>query len=217
MRSISALSQSPAPLHLPGGKSARRALTSEDLLWLKLWYRVGDVLSQERRERLFDAIRREPTVRKVKADDLLIIDVAEARKQIAARVRDLSEAEAMVERRRSVMGNEPVFRGTRIPVRLIASMLAEGTREDEILEGYPGLDRHKLALAKLWMTAHPRRGRPKTLKDRGLRPKATRRTSLKGDPGPSGTGACRRGFLSTSAFTPRLSRWRWPVDMRRNM
>lgn len=161
-----------------GGKVALRALTEDDLLRLKLWYEVGGILSQERRERLFDAIRDQPLAKQVRADDLLIIDVAKARTQIATRTRDLAAAESAVVREKGVMGGEPVFKGTRIPVRLIATMLAEGVDEDEILSGYPKLDRRKLTLAKIWAAAHPRRGRPKLLKDRGFKLKSTKRTSL---------------------------------------
>ncbi len=169
----------------PGARPARRALTADDLLRVKLWYKVGDILSQERRERLFDAIHEQPKARIVKADDLLIIDVGEARKQIAARTRDLEAAESMVSRDKDVMGGETVFKGTRIPVRLIASMLAEGTDADEILEGYPRLDRRRLELARIWVAAHPRRGRPKSLKDRGFKLKSTKRTTLRRDLRPS--------------------------------
>lgn len=174
-----------------GAKPARRALTAEDVLRVKLWYKVGDILSQERRERLFDAIREQPKAKTVKADDLLIIDVGEARKQIAALTRDLEAAEAMVTRSKDVMGGEPVFKGTRIPVRLVASMLAEGADPDEILEGYPRLDRRQLELARIWVAAHPRRGRPKSLQDRGFKLKSSKRTALRGDPRPSGASAAR--------------------------
>jgi uncharacterized protein (DUF433 family) len=172
-----------------GGRSRSRALTTDDLLRLKLWYEVGGVLSRERRERLFDAIRRQPGAKTVKADNLLIVDVAEARRQIAARARDLEAAEAMVRRAKAVMGGEPVFKGTRIPVRLIASMLAEGVDEAEVLEGYPKLDRRRLALSRIWTAAHPRRGRPRSLKDRGFKLKSSKRVPLKGDPGPPKAGA----------------------------
>lgn len=157
----------------------RRKLTAEDVLRLKLWYEVGGVLSQERRERLFNAIRQQPQAKQVKADDLLIIDVAEARKQISARARDLEDAESMVERRRSVLGGEPVFKGTRIPVRVIAAMLAEGIDESEILEGYPKLQRRQLELARIWAAAHPRHGRPKSLTERGFKLKSTKRAPMK--------------------------------------
>lgn len=168
-----------------GRRSTKRALTADDVLRLKLWYKVGDVLSQERRKRLFRAISEQPSASTVKADDLLIIDVAEARKQIADKTRDLEAAEAMVMVGKDIMGGQPVFKGTRIPVRLISAMLADGADEDEILEGYPKLNRRQLTLAQIWTAAHPRRGRPKSLKERGLEVKSAKRVPLKSDPRPS--------------------------------
>jgi len=163
----------------PGTRSLMRALSIDDLLRLKLWYEVGGVLSQERRERLFEAILRKPEAEQVRADDLLIIDVAEARKQIAARTRDLDEAEACVAEDKAVMGGDAVFKGTRIPVRLIAAMIADGVEAEEILDGYPKLDSRLLSLARIWAAAHPRRGRPKSLKDSGAALKSSKRVPLK--------------------------------------
>ena len=54
-----------------------------------------------------------------------------------------------------IMGGTPVFRGTRIPVDLIADMLAQGVSPEEILEGYPTLDRDKIAMAPLCARAFP--------------------------------------------------------------
>jgi len=58
------------------------------------------------------------------------------------------------------MRGTPVYRGTRIPVELIADMLRQGANPEEILEGYPALDRDKVELAPLYVQAFPRRGRP---------------------------------------------------------
>ncbi|MGR7996942.1 DUF433 domain-containing protein [Xanthobacter sp. ZOL 2024] len=168
-----------------GTKRARRSLSAQDVLRLKLWHEVGALLSQERRQRLFAEIEQHPTARRVKADAFVIVDVEEARKQIAKRARDLEAAEAAVTRSSKVMGGEPVFKGTRIPVRLISSMLGEGVSEAEILDGYPKLEARHLELARLWTAAHPRRGRPKTLADRGTRVRSQSRAPLKPDPGPT--------------------------------
>jgi hypothetical protein len=58
------------------------------------------------------------------------------------------------------MRGTPVYRGTRIPVELIADMLSQGAKPEEILTGYPALDREKVGLAPLYIQAFPRRGRP---------------------------------------------------------
>jgi uncharacterized protein (DUF433 family) len=167
----------------PSPKRARRSLSLHDVLRLKLWYEVGPILSQERRQRLFAEIEQHPTAKRVKADALVIVDVEEARKQIAERARTLETAEATVMMSRAIMGGEPVFNGTRIPVRLIAAMLDQGASEPEILQGYPKLELRHLALARIWTAAHPRRGRPKTLADRGAKVRSVSRTPLTADPG----------------------------------
>ena len=59
-----------------------------------------------------------------------------------------------------IMRGLPVYRGTRIPVRLVADMLSQGATPEEILEGYPSLDKEKIALAPFYVQAFPRRGRP---------------------------------------------------------
>ncbi len=54
-----------------------------------------------------------------------------------------------------IMGGTPVFRGTRIPVDLIADMLAQGASAEEILEGYPTLDKERIAMAPQCTRAFP--------------------------------------------------------------
>jgi uncharacterized protein (DUF433 family) len=169
----------------PSARRRQRLFSTQDILRLKLWYEVGAVLSQERRQRLFAEIEQRPTAKRVKADALVIVDVEEARKRIARLARDLEAAEAAVTRSNAVMGGEPVFKGTRIPVRLVAAMLDEGASGAEILDGYPKLVPRHLELARIWAAAHPRRGRPKTLAHRGVKVRSQSRTSLKPDPAPA--------------------------------
>jgi uncharacterized protein (DUF433 family) len=164
------------------GRRARRALTSDGLLRLKLWYGIGATLASEHRNRLFHEIKAAPEAKTVRADELLIVDVAEARRQLKARVQDLEEAEAAIGRMKGVMGGEPVFKGTRIPVRLVASMLAQGADQTEVLEGYPKLTPRMLELARIWVAAHPARGRPRRLSAQGLTVKSSVEVLLKGDP-----------------------------------
>jgi uncharacterized protein (DUF433 family) len=163
-------------------RTGSRFLTGEDLVCLRVWRGVGDTLSAERRARLFGAIAAQPKAKTVKADELLIVDVGEARKQVERGVRDLEAAEAIVVKDKATLGGEPVFKGTRIPVYGIVAMLDAGASAEELLSGYPKLTERMLGLARVWVSAHPRRGRPKSLKDLGLTVKSTRRTPIKDDP-----------------------------------
>lgn len=155
-----------------------RALSDDDLLRLKLWYGVGSILSAERRKRLFDTIDHNPDVDTVRVDDYLIVDVARAREQLAARAEALREAERVIESVKGVLGGEPVFRKTRVPVRTIAAVKAQGATSEEIIEGYPSLTLRMVELAEIWTAAHPARGRPRKLSELGATVKSSKRLSL---------------------------------------
>lgn len=155
-----------------------RELSVEDLLRLKLWYGVGSILSAERRKHLFDTIDQNPDADTVRADDYLIVDVARARAQLAARAEALREAEQKIEAVKGVVGGEPVFEGTRVPVRMIAAMKQQGAGTAEIVEGYPSVTTRMVELAEIWTAAHPARGRPKKLSEQGLKVKSVKRILL---------------------------------------
>ncbi|WOS66098.1 DUF433 domain-containing protein [Sinorhizobium fredii] len=168
--------------HLVG--STGRALTDEDLLRLKLWYGVGSILSAERRKRLFDTIDQNPDADTVRADDYLIVDVARAREQLAARAEALREAERMIESVKGVVGGEPVFTATRVPVRTIAAMKTQGASTAEIVEGYPAVTERMVDLAEIWAAAHPARGRPRKLSEQGLKVKSVKRLRIRNESAP---------------------------------
>jgi uncharacterized protein (DUF433 family) len=82
------------------------------------------------------------------------------REELDANLKKLERAAEMAVSDPEVMHGAPVYRGTRIPVDLIADMVRQGTKIEEILEGYPALNREKVELAPLYVQAFPRRGRP---------------------------------------------------------
>lgn len=60
-----------------------------------------------------------------------------------------------------VLGGEPVFRGTRIPVQHVASLFRKGVSEQEIAEDFPSLSARDLAYARLAARLGQKPGRPK--------------------------------------------------------
>jgi uncharacterized protein (DUF433 family) len=90
----------------------------------------------------------------------VVIQVKSVRLELDLDLRRLERAEDMIVSDPEIMRGTPVYRGTRIPVELIADMLSQGAKSEEILEGYPALDREKVELAPLYVQAFPRRGRP---------------------------------------------------------
>ena len=188
---VAPVAEARAPAAGGGKRMGPRLLTGEDLVRLRVWRGVGDALSAERRQRLFAAIAAMPAAETVKADELLIVDVAEARKQVQRGIRDLDEAESVVVKDKATLGGEPVFKGTRIPVYGVTAMLDAGATAEELLAGYPKLTERMIDLARVWVAAHPRRGRPKSLKDLGLTVKSARRSPLKVDPLANSGGSGR--------------------------
>ena len=60
-----------------------------------------------------------------------------------------------------ILGGEPVFRGTRIPLQHVASLFRKGVPEQEIAEDLPGLSAKDLAYARLVARFGEKPGRPK--------------------------------------------------------
>ena len=56
---------------------------------------------------------------------------------------------------RSVMGGEPVVRGTRIPAATIAAYLAAGRSDREIFEDYPSLPVDGIEAVRRWHALAP--------------------------------------------------------------
>ncbi|MCY1381812.1 hypothetical protein D9M69_697680 [compost metagenome] len=104
--------------------------------------------------------------------------MARAREQLAARAEALREAEQKIQAVKGVAGGDPVFNGTRVPVRMIAAMKLQGASTAEIVEGYPSVTARMVELAEIWTAAHPARGRPKKLSEQGLKVKSVKRLPL---------------------------------------
>jgi uncharacterized protein (DUF433 family) len=60
-----------------------------------------------------------------------------------------------------ILGGEPVFRGTRIPLQHVASLFRKGVPEKEIAEDFPALNARDLAYARLFSRFGERPGRPR--------------------------------------------------------
>jgi uncharacterized protein (DUF433 family) len=70
-----------------------------------------------------------------------------------ATLRASSHAEVISDQ--SVMGGEPVVRGTRIPAATIAAYLAAGRSDREIFEDYPSLPVDGIEAVRRWRTLAP--------------------------------------------------------------
>ena|SRR6266478_6285223 len=144
------------------GATVRRLLTKEQLIYLQLEAEGLRLLPVGTRREIAESIQRSPKTEKLSVANgtAFLIEIGTARRRVESQLKHLAHIEELVVRNPEIMRGTPVFKGTRIPVDLVADMLAQGASAEEILEGYPTLNKEKIAIAPLYMRAFPRRGRP---------------------------------------------------------
>jgi uncharacterized protein (DUF433 family) len=150
------------PRSARSGGSVRRLLTKEQLIYLQLEAEGLRLLPVGTRREIAESIQRSPKVDLMAIGNgtVLFVEFKAARRKVEGQLKQLAHVEEMVVSDPAIMRGTPVFRGTRIPVDLVADMLVQGATAEEILEGYPTLSKEKIDLAPLYMRAFPRRGRP---------------------------------------------------------
>jgi uncharacterized protein (DUF433 family) len=150
------------PRRLRVGGITQRVLSEEQLVYLKLEAGGVRLLPLAVRREVARAIEAAPARKTLTVSEgpSLTIQVRAARQQVKQELMRLRKAKRMVVSDPEIMQGDPVYRGTRIPVELIAEMRSQGASLEELLEGYPALNREKIELAPLYMSAFPRRGRP---------------------------------------------------------
>ena len=146
------------------GRFLQRMLTREQLLYLRLEAKGVGLLPMATRRSIAKQIEKSPEIDVVCLTEgsVLVVQVKSARQELERDLERLQRAEEMIVSNPDIMRGSPVYRGTRIPVQLVADMLNQGATPEEIVEGYPSLDKEKVALAPFYVQAFPRRGRPVT-------------------------------------------------------
>jgi uncharacterized protein (DUF433 family) len=159
---------------------ATRLLDRRALLSLALERRLADRFVPELRRQVFDALAAMPRHRVSLDDGFLTIDLRSMRRELAGLLRELRRARELVTSDPDTLGGDPVLRGTRIPVHLIASLLAQGSTAADLLDAYPRLTAAMIRLAPLYAAAYPLRGRPRAGQQpwRGQPPVRTGRRKL---------------------------------------
>ena len=146
-----------------GTSDSGRFVDQRGLLALVLEYRLANRFFPELRRRLFDALASSPRKAVLSVDEGLVkVDLQQPRRDLAASLRELRRARSLVVTDPDILGGDPVFRGTRVPVHSIAAMLEQGSTEADILKGYPRLTAQMVRLAPVFAQAYPIRGRPRS-------------------------------------------------------
>ena len=150
------------PRRMRSGRETQRLLSPEQLVYLRLEAEGVRLLPLAARREVAQAVVSKPEVHSiaVAGGSALVIEVEHARREVEQELKRLRKVQAMVVSDPEIMRGTPVFKGTRIPVELVAEMATEGATVEEILAGYPALSREQVELAPLYVAAFPRRGRP---------------------------------------------------------
>jgi uncharacterized protein (DUF433 family) len=138
-----------------------RLLDLRALMSLALERRLADRFAPELRREVFEALTDAPRNTVSIGGGFLKIDLREPRRELADSLRQLRRARQLVVTDPEIMGGDPVFGGTRVPVHMIADILAQGEAEQDMLESYPRLTAEMLRLAPVYASAYPLKGRPR--------------------------------------------------------
>lgn len=140
----------------------RRTLTYDGLVALRIAHDYQNSLVPSAR---VDAIRQAIRLPRKKhavlqGDGKLTVPVGLSRAAVADGLQRLHAAVSLVESDLGTLQGEPCFKGTRIPVYVVAGIAKEvGVGQAKLT--YPRLTKSQIELACVYAVAHPRRGRPK--------------------------------------------------------
>jgi uncharacterized protein (DUF433 family) len=154
------------------GKTVRHQFSIGDVLLLKLLVEFPFPLSRRDKESLAQILAhgsRKAAQWSLEGNDLVYrsgemqmsIECKSLRKTVAKNLATYRWGQGRVVSSPDILGGEPVFRGTRIPVRHVASLFRKRVPEAEIAEDFPALDPRDLAYARLVARFGDRPGRPK--------------------------------------------------------
>jgi len=143
------------------GEEGGRLLDARALVSLALERRLADRVAPELRRQVFDALAGSPRNVVSLEGGLVKIDLREPRRELATSLRELRRARCLVISDPEIMGGDPMLRGTRVPVHLIAALVAQGSTPVELKESYPRLTAEMIRLAPVYSAAYPLRGRPR--------------------------------------------------------
>ncbi len=150
------------------GEKSLRLVDASALLFLSLERELVSDTTPSFRQKLFKAISAAVAEgAQTVAVGALTLDIRPSWQDMARRIKELRRAEGLANADPEVLGGVPVFRGTRIPIHMIADLLSQGETAETLRRGYPRLTDEMIHLAPLYAGAHPLRGRPRKQSWRG--------------------------------------------------
>lgn len=154
------------------GKAVRYQFSAGDVLFVKVLVEFPFALSKEDKQSLAKILSRgdrtaarwsrEGADLVYRSGDIQIsVECTAFRQKVAQNLSAFRWGRRRIVSNPEVMGGEPVFRGTRIPLQHVASLFRKGVPEKEIAEDFPALSTRDLAYARLFSRLGDRPGRPR--------------------------------------------------------
>jgi uncharacterized protein (DUF433 family) len=142
-----------------------RSLGYPELVYLRVRRDVVKTLSASARRTLYAELRRSlpsnPRLVNVEIGPVTVT-LEDAVADVRRRLAQVRRARRYVSIRPDVRAGEPVVRGTRVPVHVLADLSDQGASREELLEDYPAVAPEALDAALLYARLHPRRGPRRT-------------------------------------------------------
>jgi uncharacterized protein (DUF433 family) len=138
-----------------------RSLGYPELVYLRVRRDVVKTLSASARRTLYAELRRSlpgnPRLVNVEIGPVTVT-LTDAVSDVRRRLAQVWRARRYVSTRPDVRAGEPVVRGTRVPVHVLADLSDQGASREELMEDYPAVTPEALDAALLYARLHPRRG-----------------------------------------------------------
>jgi uncharacterized protein (DUF433 family) len=154
------------------GKAVRYEFSVGDVLFMKVLVEFPFALSKEDKQSLAKILSRgnrtatrwsrEGADLVYRSGDMQVsVECKAFREKVARNLAAFRWGRRRIVSNIDVLGGEPVFRGTRISLRNVASLFWKGVSEKEIAEDFPTLGSRDLAYARLFSRLSERPGRPR--------------------------------------------------------
>jgi len=154
------------------GKAVRHQFSVGDVLFMKLLAEFPFPLRKQDKAALAEILVRGtkraerwqeqgPDLVYRSGDMQVLVECKPIRQMVARNLTTFRWGKRRIVSSPEVLGGEPVFRGTRIPLQHIAALFRKGVPEPEIAEDFPSLNARDLAYARLFSRLGEKPGRPK--------------------------------------------------------
>jgi uncharacterized protein (DUF433 family) len=158
------------------GRRERR-LTIPGAVCVKLDRALPNYLPVTVRKSLYRSIARAPQRSIFEVGDGAlrhVVDIRPVEAEVGQALSRYRKAMSLIVEDPDIQAGAATFKGTRLLVRHIASLLKQGVPVAELREDYPRLTEPMIEAAGLFALAHPKRGRPTPPPWRGAKPASIR-------------------------------------------